>query len=365
MRRRYRDRVPRPRVLHVARDWVRPSEGFVAEVVARSTATRPVVAYGRRHPVPTPNVPAYGVGWAERRGDRVLRAALAAVAVAQRADVLHAHFGYWAGHVEAVARRTRRPWSVALHGHDLLVEGCAVARLADAVVVPSGYLADAASRAGVRDERLYVVPAGIDLDRHPFRTRTPPDGRPALVTFAGRYVEKKGVLDVARALCGVGGVRIRFVGHGPLEADLRALLAELHLDAELLDGARQGAVGRALQETDLLVTASRVAADGDAETLGLVNLEALAAGAPVVTTRTGGVPEAVGDAALVVAEGDVAGLRSAVEALLAAPDSWAAISAAGRAHVERHHDVRVRTAELERIWLGLATYAAPVSDGAP
>ena len=346
--------MPKPRVLHVARDWVRPSEGFVADVVAHSAATTPVVAYGVRHPMPTPSVPSYGVGWAERRGNRALRGAIAAVAWRHRTPLLHAHFGYWAHHVEAVARRTGRPWAVSLHGHDLLVEGCPAAALADLVVVPSRFLGDAASRRGIPDERIAVVPSGIDLTRHVFRERQPPAGGIATVTFAGRYVEKKGVLDAARALAGVPGIRCRFVGHGPQEAELRRLLGELRLDAELVDGSAPGAVRQALEATDVLVTPSKVGADGDAETLGLVNIEALAAGVPVVTSCSGGIPEAMpADVATLVPEGDVAALRAAVAAVVAAPERWGAIGRAGRAHVERHFDVVARTAELEERWLRL------------
>ena len=343
----------RPRVLHVARDWVRPSEGFVADVVGTTTATVPFVAYGTRGSSPVPPVPATPLGALADRGHRALAAGIGAAAVARRADVLHAHFGYWARHVATAARRTGRPWLVSLHGHDLLVECAPRCDEADLVVVPSRYLADAASRAGVRDERLRVVPAGLDLRGLPFRERHPHDG-PVVVTFAGRYVEKKGVLDVARALAGVPGIRPRFVGFGPLERQLRELLADLRLEAELVDGSVPGAVRNALQETDLLVTASRVAADGDAETLGLVNLEALACGVPVVTTRTGGVPEAVGDAATLVPEGDVEALRDAVAALVATPGSWAERGRAGRAHVVLHHELGSRVADLEQLWTALA-----------
>jgi glycosyltransferase involved in cell wall biosynthesis len=332
------------RVLHVVRDWVRPSEGFVADVVGHSR--RPTVGYGKRWPVPLPDVPSYGVG---RLPDKPLRYALAAVAWRRRSQLLHAHFGYWAGHAEAIARRTGRPWVLSLHGHDLLVEGCPVAPLADRVVVPSRFLADAASRAGVPDERLRVIPSGLDLDRYPFRERVPGPG-PATVVFAGRFVEKKGVLDVARALAGVPGIRRVLVGHGPQEPQLRALLADLGAHAEIVDGSVPGAVGAALQRADLVVTASKVAGDGDAETLGLVNLEALAVGAPVVTTRTGGVPEAVGDAAVLVPEGDVEALRSQLQRLLDAPDGWAEIGRRGRAHVEARFDLRDRVAELEAMW---------------
>jgi len=343
----------RPRVLHVARDWVRPSEGFVADVVGTTTATVPFVTYGNRGSSPVPTVPATSLRALVDHGDRAVAAGIAAVGVGRRADVLHAHFGYWARHVAAAARRTRRPWVVSLHGHDLLVEGAPRADEADVVVVPSQFLADAASRAGIRDERLRVVPSGLDLRRLPFRERQPHEG-PVLVTFAGRYVEKKGVLDAARALAGLPGIRARFVGFGPLEQDLRDLLVSLRWEAELVDGSVPGAVRDALQETDLLVTASKVAADGDAETLGLVNLEALACGVPVVTTRTGGVPEAVGAAATLVPEGDVAALRTAVAELVATPQSWAERGRVGRAHVVLHHELGSRVADLEQLWLALA-----------
>src|SRR4051794_17512444 len=161
----------RPRVLHVARDWVRPSEGFVADVVATTTATRPAVAYGVRGSSPVPAVPATDLGRLVVRGDRALTGGIAATALLRRADVLHAHFGYWARHVAGAARRTRTPWVLSLHGHDLLVEGASRADEADVVVVPSTFLADEASRRGIRDERLRVVPSGLDLSRLPFRER--------------------------------------------------------------------------------------------------------------------------------------------------------------------------------------------------
>ncbi len=339
-------------MLHVARDWVRPSEGFVADVLRTTTASVPSLAYGTAWDgVPLP-----------ARSTRVPAGPLplAAVTVARRAQVLHAHFGYWAGSVAGVARRTRTPWAVSLHGHDLLVEGVPAAARADLVVVPSGYLADAASRAGVHDERIRVIPSGLDLAQLPFRERAACSDGTVLVTFAGRYVAKKGVLDAARAFAAarehLPSLRFRFVGHGPLEAELRALLRDLRLEAELVDGAAQGAVRAALETTDLLLTASRVADDGDAETLGLVNLEAHACGVPLVTTATGGVPEAVSpDAAVLVPERDVGALAAALVGLAGRPERWADMGRAGRAHVVLHHELGARVADLEQQWAALAT----------
>lgn len=342
-------------MLHVARDWHRPSEGFVGDVLRTTTASVPSLAYGTAwSSVPLPP-----------RATRIprSRAALAALTIARRAEVLHAHFGYWAQPVAAAARRTGRPWALSLHGHDLLVEGCAAATRADLVVVPSRFLADAASRAGVRDERLRVIPSGLDLATLPFRVRAPRADGTVLVTFAGRYVAKKGVLDAAAAFAlarkSLPYLRFRFVGHGPVEAELRDLLTTLRLDAELVDGAVPGAVRAALDATDLLLTCSRVAPDGDAESLGLVNLEALACGVPVVTTATGGVPEAVADRAVLVPEGSVRALAAALVDLAGDPGRWGAVGRSGREHVVRHHELGARVGDLEQQWSALAARRPP------
>ncbi len=358
-------------MLHCVRDFVRPSEAFVLDVVRSVRCTRASVACGRRWPPAETVVPA-GVrvreigrlvpGWEHGRGSRALRALLAAVAVADRAALLHAHFGYWGGHAGRVATRLGRPWVLSLHGHDLLVEDRfapdrEVLRHADAVVVPSRFLADAAREAGFASDRIRVVPAGIDVDAIPFRERcVGSDG--VTVTFAGRYVEKKGGLDAVDALARVRRerpeVRAVFVGFGPLAADVRARAEQRRLEAVFRDGSQPGAVRAALAETDLLLMPSRTAADGDAESLGLVAVEAQAAGVPVVATRHGGLADAVArEAGVLVPEGDVDALADAVTALVAAPERWAAMGRAGRAHAAAHFSLADRVADLERLYTDL------------
>ena len=382
--------MKRPTVLHCAERWLQPSEGFVLDLVRSTTATRAVAACRWQEPrlpeVGPPGVPVHVL-------DRVLRRApflpdwptvpalLATAALRERAAVLHCHFGYWAEPVAAVAARLRKPWVLSLHGDDLLShpernpDVLTAYRAADVVVVPSRWLADRAVERGVDADRLRVVPSGVDLSRLPFRERVAGEG-PVTVTFAGRYVEKKGVLDAVAALdlvaARVPDVRAVFVGHGPLEDELRAALARVRFPFELRDGGVPGAVRTALEATDLVLTASKVAADGDAETLGLVNVEALALGAPLVATRTGGVPEHVPDgalddpaaAALLADEGDVDGLAERLVLLAQDPASWAARGRAGRAHVARHLELGSRTADVEQLYLALAA-GEPVPQPAP
>jgi starch synthase len=68
------------------------------------------------------------------------------------------------------------------------------------------------------------------------------------------------------------------------------------------------------------------------EPLGIVNLEAMACGTPVVGSRTGGIPEVVadGETGLLVPPGDDEQLAAALNALLADPDRARAMGQAGR-----------------------------------
>lgn len=369
----------RPTVLHVVEHWGRPSETFVVDTVRSCTATRAVVA-AQQHVTDLPR-PGHDLSWCSDavapdqpseasllarlpRGIRQVHVVLAAIALRERAAVLHSHFGLPAVPTWRAARRLGRPFGVSLHGYDVLVAAAQDRALQEAlaaaalVVVPSQFLARAAVVRGARPEVVRVVPSGLDLASLPFRERVAT--AVPVVTFAGRYAEKKGVLDVARALAAVAAdrpLRARFVGHGPLEGDLVGLLTALGLDAELVDGRPPGAVRAALAASDVVVTGSRTTPEGDAETLGLVNLEALACGAQLVATRHGGTAEVVPDdlAELVPETGDIAAsLAAGLRRVLDRPDEWAARSRAGRAHVAAHFELGARTADLERLWRALA-----------
>ena len=71
-----------------------------------------------------------------------------------------------------------------------------------------------------------------------------------------------------------------------------------------------------------------------------MNLEAQACGVPVVTTTSGGIPEAVShQGAVLVPEGDVRALRDALADLVAHPERWPEMGRAGRAHVVLRHRI--------------------------
>jgi phosphatidylinositol alpha-1,6-mannosyltransferase len=161
-----------------------------------------------------------------------------------------------------------------------------------------------------------------------------PDGAP-VVAFVGRLVPKKGVdvlLDawpIVRAA--VPDAVLHVLGDGPL-CDLVVGALGPGVRWSRPDASERHAQVRALfQAATVVATPSRTAADGDAESLLLVNLEAAACGRAVVTTRHGGIPEYVseGHTALLVNEGSSGELAEALVAVLRQPGLAARLGSAG------------------------------------
>ena len=328
----------RQAVLHYVQRWLPPSEQFVHGLVSRSRHPAVVVSRDEpehldRFPVARLSSPARALRLVpESRQRSALTGYLLGRAVVANAGLVHVHFGYRVHDVAGLVRRRGLPLVVSLHGHDVTAhrsnEAAAALALADAVVVPSGFLADAAVAAGVERDRIEVIPAGVDTDR--FAPSPLPDGAPEVV-FAGRFVEKKG-LDVLLAAwpavrSTVPDARLRLLGYGPLED----LARRAGRDVEVVLEPGHAEVGDAIRRARLVVSPSRTAADGDAESLLLVNLEAQASGRPVVTTRHGGIPEFVrdGETAILVPEGDPHALAEAMIAVLADDALATRLAAAG------------------------------------
>ena len=88
------------------------------------------------------------------------------------------------------------------------------------------------------------------------------------------------------------------------------------------------------------------------EPFGLVPLEAMASGTPVIATRSGGLIESVvdGETGFLIPKEDAALLADRVAALLERPDLAASMGEAGRQHVEEHFTRRRMAAEVEAIY---------------
>jgi glycosyltransferase involved in cell wall biosynthesis len=195
---------------------------------------------------------------------------------------------------------------------------------------------------------------------------TPPDVEKRWdVAFVGRFVEKKGIFDLVAAL---GQLRPElqprcvFVGDGPLSGRVREAVQEAGIDVTFLGAQPPDIVQATLKAARVFAAPSRTAANGDSEGFGMVFLEAAAAGLPVVSTRHGGIPEAVldGETGLLSSEGDVDALAENLRSLLLSPDLRARLGAAGRRRVESEFDIVKQTELLEEIYDSVSRRIRPV-----
>jgi glycosyltransferase involved in cell wall biosynthesis len=350
------------KVAHYVERWLELSAGFVATQIGLSRNDSVVISRdGWLNLDAFPAGPRHSLHRLrdlapERLKYAALRLQLQPLLAAVGADLVHVHFGYAANDVLDVTRH--RPLVLSLHGHDItgLVHDRPhhydrLLNAVDAVVVPSQFLADVTERVGFRRELIHIIPSGIDTA---FFTPTRlPEGPPTVV-FVGRLVEKKGIgvlLDAwPHVLADHRDARLMVLGAGPDAALLSdADRSVTHLLPE--PARRHDQVRELMQAASLVVTPSRTAANGDSESLLLVNLEAAASGRPVVSTRHGGIPEFVDDGrtGLLVPEGDPHALATAMSRVLGDPALAKRLADAAVDHAATF-DVRACAARVDALY---------------
>jgi glycosyltransferase involved in cell wall biosynthesis len=155
---------------------------------------------------------------------------------------------------------------------------------------------------------------------------SPRDGRRSAsgeftIGYMGRLVEEKGVQILLQAVAGLtGNWKLRVIGSGPYAETLQSLSVELHVDKQVdfSDHVPSKLVPSELRGLDVLVLPSLTRRNWK-EQFGRVLIEAMASEVAVVGSSSGEIPNLVGNAGLVFAEGDAAALREALRALMENP----------------------------------------------
>jgi phosphatidylinositol alpha-1,6-mannosyltransferase len=196
-------------------------------------------------------------------------------------------------------------------------------------------------------------PAGI-------RQRLGLAGSPVVVCVS-RLVRRKGQDTLIRSWPGVRaaipGARLLLVGDGPYGPDLRRLAAGLGVaDAVTFTGSvPAGELPGYYAAGDVFAMPCRTRRGGlDVEGLGIVYLEASAAGLPVIGGDSGGAPDAIldGETGYVVPGRSVTGLAERLTALLADPAQAEAMGRRGLAWVEQEWDWSRVAGRLDAILRG-------------
>jgi glycosyltransferase involved in cell wall biosynthesis len=156
-----------------------------------------------------------------------------------------------------------------------------------------------------------------------------------VVGYVGRLVEEKGLLVLLRAVAGLSGDwRLVLIGSGPLQAQIERLAASLGIAERLtfIPGVPSSEMPRYLSQFSVLVLPSLTRPNWK-EQFGRVLVEAMACQVPVVGSDCGEIPQVVGQAGLIVPEGDGEALRQALARLQADADLRQRLGELGRARV--------------------------------
>ena len=264
---------------------------------------------------------------------------LTALVGVRGADVVHAH-GYKAGALALpVARLARVPLIVTWHNAVLAAGPSArlagglqrlVARGADLTLGASSDLVADASRLGARRARLAPVAAptlpAVTASRDELRAALGVGPDATAVLTVARLAPQKNLgllLDIAAAVPDGAGLTFLVVGEGPERPELERRIAADRLPVRLL-GSRND-IASLLAAADLALITSNW------EARALVAQEALLTGLPLVSTKVGGIPELVGEAAVLVPPGDADAARDALLTLAADAEERDRLRAAGLA----------------------------------
>jgi glycosyltransferase involved in cell wall biosynthesis len=228
---------------------------------------------------------------------------------------------------------------------------------AHTVLATSRYSAQRAQEFYGLKESPVVVPELIDLQewRSALAAAQPARAGKLIVLFVGRFYRRKRVdvlLHAAAVLRRrIPDLEVRIVGNGPCRAKLRALARELKLENTVvwLGDVSRGMLAEEYNRATVFCLPSVQ------EGFGIVLLEAMAAGKPIVAARAGAIPETAPHAVLVDPDNPEA-LAAGIESLFASPDLRIAQRSAGAHWVERFDAVCVAQLFLEAIIPARVTY---------
>ena len=191
---------------------------------------------------------------------------------------------------------------------------------ADAIIATSQRYLESSEELRPYREKCRVIPLGIG--QHAFESAPPHEEvqrirntfGPRLVLAVGRLVEYKGFAYLIRAMEHVGATLV-IIGSGPQASSLSSLVNQLNLQDKVHLVGHVTELGPYLAAAQMLVMPSVTRA----EAFGMVQLEAMAAGLPVVNTD---IPSAVpevsvhGETGLTVLPADPVALAGAIQTLL-------------------------------------------------
>ncbi|MCF6212377.1 MAG: glycosyltransferase [Gammaproteobacteria bacterium] len=392
-----------PRIGYVVKRYPRYSETFIVnEILAHEKAGLSVDIFALRRPIDThfqdtiasvrapvtylsaPNVLSAGEFWEElmtamkslpgwvsgldaardETARDVYQAALLALQARENGiEHLHAHFATSATTVARLAALFGRlTYSFTAHAKDIFHESVKHEDLqkniqdATSVITVSDYNVDfLQDKFGNSASKVQCIYNGLDLSRFPYSN---PNIRSPRIVAVGRLIEKKGFADLIAACSELQMRNIDFecqiIGGGPLQDMLNADIQQRGLQEKvrMLGPLPQREIIDSLQQAAVFAAPCVVGIDGNRDGLPTVLLEAMALGAPCISTDVTGIPEAIkhDHTGLIVPQKNVVALTQGLEHLLSHPQERTRLAQQARRLIEHTFDIHQNTAVLRSVF---------------
>lgn len=283
---------------------------------------------------------------------------LARLARERGISLLHAHFASTATEVARLAARMAGiPFTFTAHAKDIFHESTnaddlrrKLSAAATVITVSDFNVAHLRRKFGPAARNVRRLYNGLHLDQFSFNSGSV---RAPRIVAVGRLVEKKGfeILVNAGAKLATRGVAFScdIIGTGEREGALRRQITTLGLSdhIQLIGPRPQTEVIEWVRNAAVFAAPCVVGADGNADGLPTVLLEAMALGTPCVSTDVTGIPEVIQheETGLQVAQHDAAGLADALEQLLTNAALRERLAVAARELIERKFNATQNTAQ--------------------
>lgn len=236
----------------------------------------------------------------------------------------------------------------------------------DHILAISGLSKKAVVTEGYSKEKITVIPHGLDLEKfRPGRKDEKLARKLGLkkddfvVLSVGRMVQEKGFFDLLKSARELvqdeelsnKSLKFLLVGSGPEKDNLLRLRNRFKLKKKIVfsKSLPYDEMNKVYNLADIFVLASRPTPIWE-EQFGMVLIEAMACGVPVVTTKTGGISQTVGEAGILVAPNSWLELASAIKRLILEEKLFQRLSKRGRERVKKRFERKIIARKIEKVY---------------
>jgi len=282
---------------------------------------------------------------------------LAVAKYAKGFDIIHANFSL-SGLAALLSKRIHKaPYIITVQGSDVfktinkpvinIFIGKALIN-AEKVIALSGSLADTTKQFGVSDQKIVVIPNGINISKFPLGSY---DKRENQLLFVGSLIERKGVKFLLEAMKQIHqrfpDYKLIVVGEGDQKTSLIDYVKRHGLAncVQFLGTQSQSRVGELMRQSKLLILPSIE------EGQGVVLVEALASGTPCIGSNVGGIPDVISsDVGYLFEPGNSNQLAKGILHFIKDQDLWMETSKNARIKAQENYDWNKLTDRITKIY---------------